>query len=53
MRVFIAACFASGIIAVGAAAILDKCVQEPVSVAFAEPGTRVSPDVALNLASAQ
>jgi hypothetical protein len=53
MRVFIAACFVAGIIAVGATAILDKCVQEPVSVAFAEPGTRVSPEVTPNLASAQ
>jgi hypothetical protein len=41
MRVFIAACFAAGLIALGAAAILENCVQEPASVAFAEPGTRV------------
>jgi hypothetical protein len=53
MRVFIVACFAAGVIAIGTAAILDKCVQEPVAVAFAEPGTRVSPDVTPNLASAQ
>ena len=41
MRVFIAACLLAGVIAVGAAAILDNFVQEPASVAFAEPGTRV------------
>ena len=40
MRAFILACFVAGIIAVGAAAILINFVQEPVSVAFAEPGTR-------------
>jgi hypothetical protein len=41
MRAFIAACFVAGVIAVGAAAILDHFVQEPVSVAFAEPSARV------------
>ena len=41
MRAFIAACFVAGVIAVGAAAILDNFVQEPVSVAFAEPTARV------------
>ncbi|HTB03610.1 MAG TPA: hypothetical protein VK804_24335 [Bradyrhizobium sp.] len=41
MRVFIAACLTASVIALGAAAILDKCVQEPVSVAFAEPSARV------------
>jgi cobalamin synthase len=40
MRAFILACLVAGIIAGGAAAILDNFVQEPVSVAFAEPGTR-------------
>jgi hypothetical protein len=40
MRAFISACIVAGIIAVGAAAILDNSVQEPASVAFAEPGTR-------------
>ena len=40
MRAFILACLVAGIIAVGAAAILINFVQEPVSVAFAEPGTR-------------
>jgi hypothetical protein len=41
MREFIVACFVAGVIAVGAAAILDNFVQEPASVAFAEPGVRV------------
>jgi hypothetical protein len=41
MREFIAACLVSGIIAAGAAIVLDRFVQEPVSVAFAEPGTRI------------
>jgi hypothetical protein len=30
MRAFIAACFVAGVVAVGAAAILDHFVQEPV-----------------------
>jgi cobalamin synthase len=37
MRVFIASCLVAGVIAGAAAVILDKFVQEPVSVAFAEP----------------
>jgi hypothetical protein len=41
MRAFIAACFVAGVVAVGAAAILNYFVQEPVSVAFAEPSARV------------
>jgi hypothetical protein len=41
MRVFIVACLLAGVIAVGAAAILDNFVQESSSVAFAEPGTRI------------
>jgi hypothetical protein len=41
MREFIVACLVAGIIAAGAAVILDNYVQEPVSVAFAEPGVRV------------
>jgi hypothetical protein len=41
MRQFIVACLVAGIIAAGAAVILDNYVQEPVSVAFAEPGVRV------------
>jgi hypothetical protein len=41
MRVFIVAVLVAGVIAVGAAAILDNFVQEPASVAFAEPTTRV------------
>jgi hypothetical protein len=38
---FIAACFIAGVIAAGAAIILDNFVQEPASVAFAEPSARV------------
>jgi hypothetical protein len=41
MREFIVACLVAGVIAVGAAAILENFVQEPASVAFAEPGVRV------------
>jgi hypothetical protein len=41
MRAFIAVCFISAVVAVGAAAILDNFVQEPVSVAFAEPSARL------------
>jgi hypothetical protein len=40
MRAFILACLVAGIIACGAAAILISLVQEPVSVAFAEPTAR-------------
>jgi hypothetical protein len=40
MRPFILACLVAGIIAGGAAAILISLVQEPVSVAFAEPSAR-------------
>jgi hypothetical protein len=41
MREFIVACLVAGIVAAGAAVILDNFVQEPASVAFAEPGVRV------------
>jgi hypothetical protein len=41
MRMFIAACFAAGVIAIGAAVILDNFVQEPASVAFAEDSVRL------------
>jgi hypothetical protein len=41
MRVLLAACFFAGVIAVGAAAILDNLVQEPVEVAFSEPSARI------------
>jgi hypothetical protein len=41
MRAFIVACLVAGVVAVGAVAILDHFVQEPVSVAFAEPTARV------------
>jgi hypothetical protein len=40
MRAFILACLVAGLIAGGAAAILINLVQEPVSIAFAEPSTR-------------
>jgi hypothetical protein len=40
MRPFIFACLAAGVIAGGAAATLISLVQEPVSVAFAEPTAR-------------
>jgi len=42
MRVFLMACLAAAVIAVGAAAILDNLVQEPVSAAFAEPSARIN-----------
>jgi hypothetical protein len=42
MRVFVMACLAAGVIAVGAAAILDNLVQEPAAVAFAEPSARIN-----------
>lgn len=41
MRAFIAACLAAGVIATGSAVVLDSFVQEPVSVAFAEPSARI------------
>jgi hypothetical protein len=41
MRPFILACLAAGVIAGGAAAILVSLVQEPVSVAFAEPSAQL------------
>ncbi|MGZ3352815.1 MAG: hypothetical protein ACXU89_28155 [Xanthobacteraceae bacterium] len=44
MRAFVMACLAAGVIAVGAAAILDNLVQEPASVAFAEPSARINAD---------
>jgi hypothetical protein len=40
MRPFILACLVAGAVAGGAAAILISLVQEPVSVAFAEPTAR-------------
>lgn len=46
MRVFVMACLAAGVIALGAAAILDDLVQNRVSVAFAEPSARINPDSA-------
>ena len=41
MRIFIAACLIAGVIGTGAAVVLDTFVQEPVSVAFAEPSARI------------
>ena len=41
MRAFATACFVAAVVAVGAAAILDNVVQEPVSVALAEPSARL------------
>jgi hypothetical protein len=41
MRVFLLSCMIAGVIAVAAAEILDNFVQEPVSVAFAEPSARL------------
>jgi hypothetical protein len=41
MRPFILACLVAGVIAGGAAAILISLVQEPVSVAFAEPSAQL------------
>lgn len=41
MRAFIAACFVAALVAAGAAAVLDHFVQQPVSVAFAEPSARL------------
>ena len=41
MRAFMVACFVVGIIAVGAAVILDRLVQEPASVAFTESSARL------------
>lgn len=41
MRAFVIVCFAAAVIAIGAAALLDNFVQEPVSVAFAEPSARL------------
>jgi hypothetical protein len=40
MRAFVLACFTATVIAGGTAAVLINFVQEPVSVAFAESGTR-------------
>jgi hypothetical protein len=41
MRALVAACLVAAVVAVGAAAILDNFVQQPVSVAFAEPSARL------------
>jgi hypothetical protein len=40
MRAFIVACAVAGVIAVGAATVLDSLVQETAKVAFAEPSAR-------------
>jgi hypothetical protein len=41
MRAFIVACFVAVIIAVGAAAVLDRFVQESADTAFTEPSARI------------
>ena len=41
MRVFIVACFAVTVIALGTAAILVEFVQEPSATAFTEPSARI------------
>ena len=41
MRAFMVACFAAGVIALAAAVVLDRLVQEPASAAFAEPSARI------------
>ena len=40
MRAFILACLVAGIVAGVAAGIMINFIQEPVSVAFAEPSVR-------------
>ena len=42
MRVFIVACFAVAVIALGAAAVLDGFVQESAATAFTEPSARIN-----------
>ena len=41
MRAFTVACVVAGVIAAGAATILDNFVQEPSSVAFTEPSAKI------------
>jgi hypothetical protein len=41
MRVFIVACFAVTVIAMGTAAVLIEFVQESSATAFTEPGVRI------------
>ncbi|WP_426410667.1 hypothetical protein [Bradyrhizobium ganzhouense] len=41
MRVFIIACLLAAVVALGAASILDRFVQETVTTAFAESSARV------------
>ena len=41
MRAFMVACFVIGIIAVGAAVVLESLVQEPASAAFTESSARI------------
>jgi hypothetical protein len=42
MRSFISACIVAGVIAVTAAAILDRTVQESAATAFSTSGVRLS-----------
>jgi hypothetical protein len=41
MRAFMVACFVVGVIALAAAVVLDRLVQEPASVAFTEASARL------------
>jgi len=41
MRAFMVACFAAGVIALAAAVVLDRLVQEPASAAFTESSVRL------------
>jgi hypothetical protein len=41
MRVFIVACLVAGLVAGGAAALLDNFAQESASAAFAESSVRI------------
>ena len=41
MRPFLAACFVAMVISIGAWAVLDNLVQEPVSKAFATSAVRL------------
>jgi len=41
VRVFIVSCVVAAVIAIGSAVVLNDFVQEPASVAFAEPSARI------------
>ena len=42
MRIFMVACLAVMVVAVGAAALLDNFAQESSSAAFTEPSARIN-----------